>query len=397
MKSAVLTPPLTDAFRTEPLLGLPSSGRVDRQAGKIYGAKAMQIGPLNPGDSRPYKVDSVTLDQLERLVKQRNVGTKVRFAHPNMSTDGMGRHLGRAANARRVLSPDGDFTAVDITLSDAAKRSPNGDLFSHVLDLAEQTPEDFGLSLAPLMDREAMNKIQPDENGLVPVRLKQLTAIDVVDDPAATRGGMFSLDSNHLADLPARATDLLDTFFADSPAEVIRARFGSFLETYLQHRGADEMATATDSKKPEANQDLEALRAENEQLKQQVEMLGKDRAELDAKLATKPTEDAAKTQARAELERVGQIEALCKLAGVDDAKKKLMLDAGFTRQEAQDYLSKSGFLGAKNPPLNEGGTDLGDKKQTPEKKFGAEWDADKELFTQQGVTREQYIKSRLKG
>lgn len=394
MKSITKLPP-NDMFRTEPLSGLPSSGRVDRAAGKIFGAKAMQLGPLNVGDSRPWKVDAVTLDQLERLVNQRNVGTKVRFAHPNMSRDGMGRHLGRAANARRVSDPSGDYTAVDITLSDAAKRSPNGDLFNHVLDLAEQTPEDFGLSLAPQMDREAMGKMTPDEKGLVPIRLKGLSAIDVVDDPAATRGGMFSLDSDRLSDLPAQATELLDKFFADSPAEVIRARFGAFLETYLTHRGDDDMST-TETKPNETKPITQDHAADMAAIKAKCDQLEADKKTLADKLEAFGKADE-KAAARAELDRVAQIEALCKLAGVDDAKKDLLLKAGFNRAEASDYLAKSGFLGAKNPPIGEGGTDLGEKKPTDEDKFGAEFDANKDVFERQGLTREAYIKSRKKG
>lgn len=387
--TSVLTPPSVELFRTAPLNGLPQSGKVVRTDGKILGAKAMQIGPLSEGDARPWKVDAITLSQLEKAVNSRNIGTKSRFTHPNMSNDGMGRHLGRATNARRVSHPDGDYTAVDLALSEAAKTSPNGDLYSHVLDLAEQTPEDFGLSIVPLLDREAMNKIEPDENGLIPIRIKALRAIDVVDEPAATRGGLFSLDSDHLADLPAQATELLDTFFADSPADVIRARFGAFLQSYLQHRGDDEMSTKPEPKPtPNVDEQLAAANAEIAQLKAQIEVFAKPNP---------ASGDAEKTAARVELERIGQIEALCLLAGVDGAKKELILKAGFSRSEAQEYLSKSGFLSAKNPPIGEGGTDLGEKKSTPEDKFGAEYDAASDVFSRQGVSREAYIKSRLKG
>lgn len=393
----VLTLPPPEAFRTAALLGLPTAGRVDREAGKIFGAKAMQIGPLNAGDDRPYKVDSVSLDQLEQLVAARQIGTKVRFSHPNMSRDGMGRHLGRAANARRVADPEGDYTAVDITLSKAATRSPSGDLFSYVLDLAEQTPEDFGLSLAPLLDRAAMDKIQPDANGLVPIRLKGLSAIDVVDDPAATRGGLFSIESEAVADLPGAATQLLDTYFADAPADVIRGRLGEFLTTYLQHRGDDDMSTekkpADKPEKFETPEEIAAMKTEIASLKAEIAALKGD------KPADAPADAAemSKRQARAELDRVGQIEALCTIAGVDDAKKDLLLKAGFSRAEASDYLAKSGFLAGKNPPIGEGGTDLGEKKLSDDDKFGAEFDANKDLFARQGVTRESYIKSRKKG
>lgn len=135
--------------------------------------------------------------------------------------------------------------------------------------------------------------------------------------------------------------------------------------------------------------ELAALKAQNEQLA----AVNKD---LAAKLGAAGGVDE-KAAARAELDRVGQIEALCKLAGVDDAKKDLILKAGFSRAEASDYLAKSGFLAGKNPPIGEGGTDLGEKKVTDEDKFGAEFDANKDLFARQGVTREAYIKSRQKG
>jgi hypothetical protein len=390
----VLTLPPLEAFRTAPLLGLPTAGRVDHEAGKIFGAKALQVGPLNAGDSRPYKVDSVSLDQLEQLVAARQIGTKVRFSHPNMSRDGMGRHLGRAANARRVADPEGDYTAVDITLSKAATRSPSGDLFSYVLDLAEQTPEDFGLSLAPLLDRAAMDKMQPDANGLIPIRLKGLSAIDVVDDPAATRGGLFSIESEAVADLPGAATKLLDTYFADASADVIRGRLGEFLTTYLQHRGDDEMST-TDTKPtektpaPDHAAELASLKSANAQLE------AANKALSDKLSAGGKADDQA--AARAELDRIGQIEALCTLAGVDAAKKDLILKAGFSRAEASDYLAKSGFLAGKNPPIGEGGTDLGEKKLSDDDKFGAEFDANKDLFARQGLTREAYVKSRKKG
>jgi len=395
---SVLQLPPREAFRVEPAIGLPSSARVDFDKRVIYGAKVMQLGALQPGDQRPWKVDSVTLSQLETLINQRNRGTKMRFAHPNMSRDGMGRHIGRATNARLAGEGDQRYVAVDAHLS-AMGGSRTQEMVEHVLDLAQSAPEDFGLSVAPLLDHEAMGKIEPDEQGLVPIRLKSLTAIDFVDEPAAT-DGLFSLDSEDVADLPARATHLLDTFFAGCPGHVIRERFGEFLERYLANRGITPMA----DKSKEAftvEEDVAALKAEIEALKAEIVAMKEKEEEPPAAPEESPAEPPAesmmsKAQVKVELQRRAEITALCKLAKVPDADRDLMIASNFSRAEAQDYLRASGRLSAANPPVSEGSGDLTGKKPTQEEGFGLEWDSNRDLFTRQGVSRDAYIKSRLR-
>jgi hypothetical protein len=393
----IATMPGNDLFRTAAIRGLPEASRVNREARTITGAKAMQIGPLSAGDSRPWKVDMTTLQQMEQYVNRPNRGTKMRFAHPNMSSDGMGKHLGRATNGRIVENKqEPPFLAIDATLGAYATRGPKGDLAGYVLDMAEEDPEIFGLSAHPMIDEEAMSKIEPDKDGLKPLRIKGLRAIDFVDNPAATRGGMFSLDSDSLADLPAQATDLLDTFFAESPAEVIRARFGAFLETYLRTRGDNAMTTDAKLGVPE---DIKALQDEVAELKAEIAAMKEGEAEGEAESEAPPAEMSKADKAKAALAKLsakGEIEALCKLAKVDGATKDLILQAGFSRVETQAWLKDSGHLSTLNPPIGEGGTDLGDNKKTPEEVFGAEFDAQADVFATQGVARDQYIKSRLK-
>lgn len=401
-----------EAFRTTPVRGLPETARVDHLRRTILGIKAMEVGPLNEGDPRPWKIDEVTLQQAQKFATAKNGGVKMRFAHPNMSRDGMGRHIGRATNARIVTDNGAPYLAVDATLNAKGGQRTN-DMVTHVLDLADNAPEDFGVSLAPLVDHEAMGKIEPDENGLVPVRLKGLNAIDFVDEPAATRGGLFDLHSDELQDLPAQATNLLDTFFASASPDVIRQRFGEFLDTYLRNRGQDMGQTATKDKFA-TDEEVAAMKAEIAALKAEIaamkgeaeggsegepDMEGEKKPEEAPMSEEKKPENAAmskKIAARAELQRVGQIEALCKLAGVPDDRRKLMIDAGFSRQEAQDFLSKSGFLAGKNAPLGEGGSDTPAKPETPEDKFGKEYDAQKDALSRLGLTREAYVKSRIK-
>lgn len=412
--------PRSDVFRTATLRGLPSSARVDHASKTIFGIKAMEVGPLNEGDSRPWKIDEITLQQAQRFATAKNGGTKMRFAHPNMSRDGMGRHVGRAVNARLARDENGTpYLAVDATLN-AKGGQRTQDMVSHILDLAENAPEDFGVSLAPLVDHDAMSKIEPDENGLVPVRLKGLNAIDFVDEPAATRGGLFDLQSDELQDLPAQATNLLDTFFASASPDIIRQRFGEFLDTYLKNR-APAMSQATQPTTFETPEEVAAIKAENEALRARIAAMeagggeggsegGSDQPANQpeseqmpmAQDPNKPQQPATagmskeQEQARNELQRVAQIDALCKLAGVPADRRELMVAAGFSRQEAQDYLAKSGFLAGKNPPIDEPAGDLKDKKETPEEAFGKEYDQQKDALSRLGLSRESYVKSRLK-
>lgn len=360
--STILEAPLPDCFRTTVLRGLPEGATVDAKSLTITGAKAMEVGPLNAGDARPWKVDQTTLGQLVSLVNDTSrKGVKMRFAHPNMSRDGMGRHLGRATNAR--MNAEGTAVLVDAKIAETARKSPQGNLADYVIDLATETPEDFGLSIAPLLDSEAMGKIEPDENGLVPIRLKALRAIDFVDEPAATRGGLFHVEgSDSLADLPGQATWLLDTFFADAPANVIRERFGEFLDTYFRSKGLPIMS--------------------NVETKSSPEVVVEDQPNL------------SQANAAAELTRRSQIAALCKLAKVSEADRQLMIDAGFSVEQAQNWLKSSGHLSVANPPVGEGAEQ---KPTTPQEKFGAEYDEQSAALQKIGVTREAYIKSRMIG
>jgi hypothetical protein len=90
-------------------------------------------------------------------------------------------------------------------LQEAAFNTPEGDLGSYVLSLAEDTPEDFGLSIVFDHDFETAEEltlanttrgkfVSPDENNknnYEHARLSKLYACDVVDSPAANPSGLF--------------------------------------------------------------------------------------------------------------------------------------------------------------------------------------------------------------
>ncbi len=128
-------------------------------------------------------------------------GVKARFTHPGLSSDGVGQKLGRIRNART----EGDQVFADLHFQQAAHKTPDGDLADYVMTLAEETPDDFGLSIVfehdPIEEEDHVIEntsgnryVSPDEdnkNNFKHARLSELRAADVVDSPAANPEGMF--------------------------------------------------------------------------------------------------------------------------------------------------------------------------------------------------------------
>lgn len=368
---------LTDPgmFRTDRLPAPPV--RVDRKANVIFGASLMQVGNLNDAEVRPWTVDAKTLDQALALSTRSPNGLKARFTHPNMSADGMGSYLGRWKNLRI----DGDTLRGDLHIADAAFTSPQGDLGNYVMDLAESDPESFGVSLATKLDQgdlqafTAANDAKPKaDRGMWPMRFQAIKAGDVVDDPAATRGGMFSLEAD-LRDLPAQATALLSTYFGDAQPDVVRGRIAAFLDRYFASKGEQPMADETEPQAP----------AETPGQPEQPAVETQPVADLSAvevvpEIVTSSTADLAQV----ERERCKKIRALCDLAGCGD-KFNTFVDAGFSVEETQaalkDLMGKRGSVldAAPEPPAD------------PNAKYRAEFAQHKHLLS---VSEDQYIRSR---
>ena len=239
------TPPRNGMFRTSTTTAPPV--RVDRSARVIFGASLMQAGDLNDGDSRNWTVTQDTLQQAYTFATRGNNGLKARFTHPNMSSDGMGSYLGRWKNFKL----DGGTLRADLHIADAAFKSPQGDLGTYVMDMAENEPDMFGVSLATELDMGSLAEFesQAEQSGNYadrwPMKFTAVRAGDVVDEPAATRGGMFDLMSPDLRNLPAQATALLATYFGDAEPAAVKARIDSFLDRYFANKGATPMAEDT--------------------------------------------------------------------------------------------------------------------------------------------------------
>ncbi|MBX3444262.1 MAG: hypothetical protein KF774_17805 [Planctomyces sp.] len=228
-------------------------------------------------------IDGTFLDQVAFSANQRKLGIKSRFTHPGLSSDGMGTQLGRLKNATR----DGDQVFADLHFAKSSHQTPDGDLADYVMSLAEETPEDFGLSIVFRSDRLAEQEFEaahqedyevedgrgkketrsrfrsPDADNvenLPHYRLASLHAGDVVDSPAANAGGLFSTGGNAVAaEADALAAFCLGLDGAEKPATsalsaVHPDRLRAFAERFLKNHKLklisedDEMSKTIETK-----------------------------------------------------------------------------------------------------------------------------------------------------
>ena len=193
-------------FRTGVAHGNP---QVTRNAGMFDAGSITDVSIITRGEALGHDLwidhqflSDVTAEVNHVSLESPGGGLKARFTHPGLSSDGIGQKLGRLRNAR----VDGDQVIADLHFQQASTRTPDGDLADYTMTLAEETPEDFGLSIVFEHDLEAQNEhvatntqggkyVSPDEdnkNNFVHARLGDLRSADVVDSPAANPDGLFT-------------------------------------------------------------------------------------------------------------------------------------------------------------------------------------------------------------
>ncbi len=148
-------------------------------------------------------IDQTFMSQVVEAGNAKRQGVKVRFTHPGLCNDGLGKFLGRAKSYRL----DGNIVRADLHVSEVADESPDGKLGSYILRMAEKEPDMLGASIVFYHDPDAEKEfieeneddegdfVSPDkanEDDLMHARLDSLVSTDVVDDPAANPGGFLS-------------------------------------------------------------------------------------------------------------------------------------------------------------------------------------------------------------
>lgn len=289
-------------LRAMPLRGEPVS-RVDREAHIIYGVSAAQ-----PVEALGHDMilDRKAINQIVEHGNAARNGVKSRFTHPGLSSNGLGKYLGRLRDFRE----EGGKAVADLHIADSAFKTPEGDLGTYVMDLAEGDPDMFGMSVVikgqrvwtlgdgsevDIADEEGRQRKRPDNatTDKPVMRVKQLMAVDAVDEPAANRDGLFA--ARHLwatNALSQEAFDDIDEYL--NGAGVTPQRAFEFALSYFAARGVNL-------------QEFKQMAEEKQETRQPEPAGGSSAsndtalAELQTQMAAMQAELAAKSEREAEL------------------------------------------------------------------------------------------------
>lgn len=227
-------------FRADVLRQLQTA-TVDSENGAIYCVAICTVGEA--------KGHGVFLEQsfIEDTVKfgnQNKQGVKCRFGHPSMSGESLGTFVGRYHNFR----VEGNKAIADLYLDETAKKTPSGDLYSYVLDMAEKNPDMFGASIVFKVGeyyyynedgkRKVLNNDMAD---MVFVKMASLQGCDLVDEPAAN-DSLFSSTSSNSNKFAVIASQFLDAhpqildFISKNPHKITE-----FLSRYTANQNNNDM------------------------------------------------------------------------------------------------------------------------------------------------------------
>jgi len=279
---------------------IPSSefiaNRIDKETRMIKGLNVLQRGEAV---GHGIWLDSDFLDTVAKMGNQIKIGVKSRFSHPGLSGDGLGKFVGRA----KLFESDGNKVVSEFRFSQAASKSPEGDLPAYLLALAEEDPRALGMSLVFSRDMEAeamfnakhskYDKEQdrkvfhsPDElntTNIPHAKIKALHGVDFVDEGAATADGLFSFSEG--SELAARADAFLSYVFGLTEIEpplLIGGphpeRAKSFVNQFLSRNHLQVVGALPEESKPVDEQEiieslLEDHSREFEKIKTDLEIL----------------------------------------------------------------------------------------------------------------------------
>lgn len=197
--------------------------QVDPTGGKYGAGIIRRMSVMSRGEAlgHGFWIDATAIQQTADAINTAGLGIKSRFTHPNLSGDGFGKLLGRCFDA--VV--EGDRVLADLHFLESSHDTPDGDLAGYVMKLAQEDPAAFGASIAFEHDEQAENVFfsenqeivqgtdsrgnpkeisrfkSPDPenvNGYWHMRLGELRAVDVVDEPAANPQGLFHRETELL-------------------------------------------------------------------------------------------------------------------------------------------------------------------------------------------------------
>ena len=267
---------------TEDILNLPlkhfrakvSKGAkvVERDGGKYGFGVVRGVSIITRGEALGHDlwVDADFLSDTTAAINAKDVGLKARFTHPGLSSDGLGKFLGKVHDAKTI----GNQVFADLHFKESATKTPDGDLASYVMTLAEDAPEDFGISIVfdhdmaaselhRLENIQGQKFVSPDEDNkhnYPHARMESLRAADVVDSPAANPDGLFHRDqllAQEAESLLSYTLGLSDERPVLSCFDVDADRVSAAVQRFLSRhnltilKGCDPMPASTGTPEPE--------------------------------------------------------------------------------------------------------------------------------------------------
>lgn len=219
--------------------------RTDQGKQGIRGVILAEEGPFKtPGRG---EFDRQEMANIVKLGNAEAKGLKVRFTHPDLSADGLGKYLGRVSNVREdTIYRDGKSVAAargDLVFSDSAYDTPNGNLAKYVTTLTEEDDHALGMSLVvgqldEQWRRETNGTLAkgPDGQPLPPLwRVGSLHGVDVVDIGDATNS-MLGLSIEGLPDeIVRKAAVLLRNQFAGKDRAFVEEHLRAYCNRVLEH------------------------------------------------------------------------------------------------------------------------------------------------------------------
>jgi len=351
--------------RLEALPQRASRLTVDRSyPGRIEGVSLITTGPAA---GHGFEVDVTTVDQVTEYAE----GLRGRWTHGDLSSDGLGRHLGRWENVHAEPfwlcqscsvevthglacptcqeAPTTEVRAVGDFAFDrsAYKLRPDGlDVPApvYLMDRAEEDPHSLGISLVARFafeEEPAFEDEEPARLARIPARGDLLRG-DWVADPAANPVGLHA-GTDTPSELTEGAVRALDGIVARIGKEQAKTRALAFLARYFGDVFEEEVHA--EAALPET--ELGALRARVDALKDELQALRETVAayreaeeariqeEADALLSRLRIE-AAELNAPIPAADLAKVEALLKQGDFDTAV--ILGEAFLARSEAQTQV-----------------------------------------------------------
>ena len=238
------TKQMTEWFRAT--ANIKGCQKIDFENGIIHG-----VAVATAGEAKGHGVylEQSFINDVAAHGNSKAKGLKARFGHPNMSSSAIGTYIGRYKN----FKVDQSVVRADLHLSESAKKAPQGDLYSYILEMADKEADMLGLSIVfskkGLYHYDDNGERQTGRGEKTFVELGApddpeagiLHAADVVDEPAANPDGLFSKFTQNLT--AAKVTQFLD----ENPQVLelyhnreIRDAFIERYQKYLQNKSTNK-------------------------------------------------------------------------------------------------------------------------------------------------------------